>query len=66
MNSGEKYASSLRWAMLVGSAWMIAMRWMVRGINFLSVVVLARLLTPDDFGLETMNSMFIMFLEITT
>jgi len=36
--------------MLRGSAWMIGLRWAVRLIGVISTVVLARLLTPDDFG----------------
>jgi lipopolysaccharide exporter len=36
--------------MLRGSAWMIALRWALRGIGVVSTVILARLLTPSDFG----------------
>ena len=36
--------------MLRGSAWMIGLRWALRGIGVISTVVLARLLTPSDFG----------------
>jgi O-antigen/teichoic acid export membrane protein len=36
--------------MLHGSAWMIALRWAVRLIGVVSTVILARLLTPADFG----------------
>lgn len=36
--------------MLHGSAWMIALRWAVRLIGLVSTVILARLLTPADFG----------------
>ena len=34
-----------------GSAWMVAMRMTVNGLGFLSTIVLARLLSPEDFGL---------------
>jgi O-antigen/teichoic acid export membrane protein len=36
--------------MLRGSAWMIALRWAIRLIGLVSTVILARLLTPKDFG----------------
>jgi lipopolysaccharide exporter len=36
--------------MLRGSAWMIGLRWAVRLIGVVSTVVLARVLSPDDFG----------------
>ena len=36
--------------MLRGSAWMIGLRWAMRLIGVVSTLVLARLLTPDDFG----------------
>jgi O-antigen/teichoic acid export membrane protein len=37
-----------------GSAWMVAMRWAIRLIGVLSVAVLARILTPADFGVVAM------------
>jgi lipopolysaccharide exporter len=37
--------------MAQGAAWMIALRLAIRGIGVVSVVVLARLLAPADFGL---------------
>ncbi len=37
-----------------GSAWMIAARWAARLIGLVSTVVLARLLTPADFGVIAM------------
>jgi lipopolysaccharide exporter len=37
--------------MAQGAAWMVALRLSIRGIGVVSVVVLARLLVPADFGL---------------
>ncbi len=37
--------------MLRGSAWMIALRWAMRLTGVVSTVILARLLTPKDFGI---------------
>lgn len=40
---------------VAGSIWMIGLRWSMRLVGFLSTVILARLLTPDDFGLIAMG-----------
>lgn len=40
-----------------GSLWMIAMRWAIRGAGLVSTVILARVLTPADFGLVAMASL---------
>jgi lipopolysaccharide exporter len=37
--------------MATGAAWMIALRLSIRGIGLVSLIVLARLLVPADFGL---------------
>jgi len=39
--------------MVRGSVWGIAFRWTVRGLGFVNTIVLARLLTPADFGIVT-------------
>jgi lipopolysaccharide exporter len=46
-----------------GSAWMIAMRWAIRGIGVFSVAILARLLTPEDFGLIAIGMIFVALAE---
>ena len=48
MNSGAAGGPGTH--MLRGSVWMIAMRWAMRLTGLLSTMVLARLLTPKDFG----------------
>ena len=40
--------------LLRGSVWMIAARWAMRLIGLVSTMILARLLTPEDFGLIAM------------
>ncbi|MCW5661966.1 MAG: lipopolysaccharide biosynthesis protein [Burkholderiaceae bacterium] len=40
--------------MVSGSIWMIAARWAMRLIGFVSTMILARLLAPEDFGLVAM------------
>src|SRR5947207_1688538 len=37
-----------------GSSWMVAMRLGIRGIGLISTMILARLLTPADFGIVAM------------
>jgi lipopolysaccharide exporter len=50
--------------MISGAAWMIAMRWSVRGFGLLSTMILARILMPADFGLMAMASILVGLLEI--
>jgi len=50
----------------VGSAWMIGMRWAIRGVGLLSTVILARLLSPDDFGVIAMAMVAVAILQVFT
>jgi lipopolysaccharide exporter len=50
--------------MASGSAWMIAMRWSMRGIGVVSTIILARLLAPQDFGIIAMAMLMVGFVEI--
>jgi O-antigen/teichoic acid export membrane protein len=45
---------------------MVAMRWTVRSIGLLNTVILARLLTPQDFGLVAMASVVVGLLDALT
>ncbi|MFO1056639.1 MAG: lipopolysaccharide biosynthesis protein [Dongiaceae bacterium] len=49
--------------MIVGSAWMVAWRWSIRSLGLVSTVVLARLLTPEDFGLIAMAMLVVGLIE---
>lgn len=49
--SGSIYGHMIR-----GSAWALLMRWGMRSIGIVSIMVLARLLTPEDFGIVAMNA----------
>lgn len=42
---------SIERAIVKGTAWLVGARWAVRGIGFVSTLILARLLAPADFGL---------------
>lgn len=55
-NLGKKVA--------VGALWMVALRFIERGIGFVSTLVLARLLVPADFGLVAMAMTVYAFVEI--
>lgn len=46
-----------------GSAWMIAARWSMRLIGLVSTVILARLLTPEDFGVVAIALIIVGLLE---
>ncbi|MEQ9639610.1 MAG: oligosaccharide flippase family protein [Alphaproteobacteria bacterium] len=45
---------TLREKLLAGSLWMLAARWLVRLLSLVNLVVLARLLDKDDFGIVAM------------
>jgi O-antigen/teichoic acid export membrane protein len=47
-----------------GSSWMVAMRFAIRGIGLVSTIILARLLTPADFGIVAMAMLLIGFIEV--
>jgi O-antigen/teichoic acid export membrane protein len=50
--------------MLNGALWMIALRWAIRLTGLVSTVILARLLTPRDFGIVAMAMIVVNTLEI--
>ena len=51
-------------ALAHGSAWMVGLRWAVRGLGLLSTFVLARLLSPGDFGLVAMAMLVVGLVEV--
>jgi len=50
--------------MVAGAAWMVLFRLTDRGIGFVSTLILARLLVPDDFGLVAMATSILAALEL--
>ena len=50
-------ASSIGKKMAKGAAWMVGVRFALRGIGLVSTIILARLLVPDDFGLVALASL---------
>ena len=55
---------SLRRRLIVGAAWMVMMRWTIRGIGLISTIILARLLEPSDFGLVAMAAITVGLVEV--
>lgn len=55
---------SLGLHLLHGSFWMIATRWGMRLTGVVSTVILARLLTPSDFGIVAMAMIVVGILEV--
>lgn len=49
-----------------GVAWTAAMRWAVRAIGFLNILILARLLTPEAFGIVVMATIVMGFITSLT
>ncbi len=47
-----------------GAAWMVAMRFAIRAIGLVSIVILARLLVPADFGLVALATMLYGLIEV--
>lgn len=47
-----------------GAAWMVGFRWLDRSFGVISMIVLARLLLPEDFGLVALASSIAAALEI--
>lgn len=45
-----------------GAAWMIAMRWLMRCIGLISTIIVARILSPDDYGVLAMSALVVEFL----
>jgi lipopolysaccharide exporter len=68
MSAPERPESSIRAGreLARGSAWMIGMRWAIRGVGLVSTIILARLLAPDDFGVEAMAMVAVAILESFT
>ena len=44
----------LRGALLLGSVWMLGVRWALRLLGAINIAIIARLLTPEDFGVVAM------------
>ena len=59
-----KDTTSLGHQMAKGAAWMVSMRFAIRAIGLVSIVILARLLVPADFGLVALATMLYGLIEV--
>lgn len=48
---------------VAGAGWLYGYRWIERLLDFVSIVVLARILSPDDFGLVAIAASFVAIVE---
>jgi O-antigen/teichoic acid export membrane protein len=60
--NGKNYSLGER--VLTGTLWMGAWRWTARLIGFVSTVILARLLLPEDFGIVATGMLVVAFFDI--
>lgn len=51
-------------SLVSGGAWMVALRWALRGLGLVNTFILARLLAPSDFGLVAMAMVVIGLVEM--
>lgn len=63
-NAAQNVAGLVVRKVMAGAAFMIAARLVIRALSLLGVVVLARLLVPEDFGLIALASAAIAFAEV--
>lgn len=49
--------------MAKGAIWMVMMRWSLKAIGLINTIIIARLLTPDDFGIIAMAMIAFALLE---
>lgn len=62
----EKPKTSLNAEIAKGAAWMVAFKLIDRSIGLISTLVLARVLTPEDFGLVAMAMILLSALSLLT
>lgn len=63
---GIKRSDSLGSKLISGSVWMLAMRWSSRFMGLASMVIVARLLAPADFGIYAVATALIGLIEAFT
>src|SRR5579864_510877 len=66
MSETSEKPPSLERQMVKGSAWVIGVRWAVRFLGLISTIILARLLTPADFGIVAIAMIILGMLEVFT
>ena len=64
LKQGASEDKTIGRALFVGSVYMLSMRWVMRLMGLVSTVILARVLTPGDFGLVAVATVFQGLLEV--
>jgi O-antigen/teichoic acid export membrane protein len=59
----KQHKNSITKNIVQGSAWMISMNWGIRTIGLVNTVILARLLSPEDFGVFAMGAVVLSLIE---
>ena len=62
----EQSHENLPFQMARGAVWMVGMRWTLRAIGLVNTIILARLLTPQDFGIIAMATVVVGLLDSLT
>ena len=57
---------NIREKVAIGATWTVMMRVSIRVIGLISIVILARILTPDDFGIVALAGTLVLALEMLT
>jgi lipopolysaccharide exporter len=55
---------NIRGRMALGAVWMVSFKMLERGLGLISMLILARLLLPEDFGIVAMATSLIALLEL--
>ena len=55
---------SFRLKILKGATWLAAQNWLSRGVSIVSLLILARILTPEDFGVAALALVSLTALEV--
>jgi lipopolysaccharide exporter len=64
MGGPQRSSGSIRSRMARGAVWMVGFKFLERSLGMISMLILARLLVPADFGLVAMATSFIALLEL--
>ncbi len=64
MSVNTSKPESIKTTMVSGAAQMIAARWFVRLLGVVNIIILARLLDPDDFGVIAMATVLFAALQV--
>jgi O-antigen/teichoic acid export membrane protein len=63
-DASAQHPADLRRAFVRGTAWVFAGRWTIRALGLISTALLARLLSPADFGLVALAALVVAFIEV--